>query len=190
MTLTFSVSIIKHINVSASQLTIIKAGFVVFSEFGKSKASLSNIAKLANVSKPLLFHHFGSKEKLYKACLQFANQQLASLKKQAQQSHSFIQLLKDIQVAKFNLEKTYPGIFKFALLEQTQLPSIPPTPFMKADLKRMHASVNPDQFWRMLYYLSLGYQSALHGHKEADALIKDYQQSFTMLETLVFAKED
>lgn len=190
MTLTFSVSILKSMEVSNRKLSIIKAGFVVFSELGKSKASMSNIAKLANVSKPLLFHHFGNKEKLYKACLHFANQQLLGLKKPTLQNQSFIQVLKDIQVAKFTLEKTYPGIFKFALLEQTKIPDIPPTPFTPEDLKRMKKSVHPDQFWKLLYYLSLGYQSALHGHKEADELIKDYQQSFAILEAFVFAKED
>lgn len=181
---------IMYMKVSDSQLSIIKAGFVVFGEFGKSKASMSNIAKVAQVSKPLLFHHFGTKDKLYKACLNFANLQLMNLKKPVLQNQSFIQTLKEIQVAKFNLEKTYPGIFKFAILEQPQLPPIPPTPFTKVDIKRMHPSVNPDQFWRTLYYLTLGYQSALFGHKAADALIKDYQQSFEMLETIVFPKEE
>ncbi len=173
-----------------SQHLIIKAGFLVFGEYGKVKASMANIAKIANVSKPLLFHHFGNKEKLYKACLKFANLQLSNLKKSSDKHQSYLQILKDIQVAKFNLEKSYPGIFKFILLEQTQLPDIPPTPFSSIDRQRMKPSINPDQFWRMLYFLTLGYQSALDGNKQADELIQDYQQSFAMLERLVISREE
>ena len=177
-------------NITQSQLNIIKAGLIVFSQLGKSKASMARIANIAKVSKPLLFHHFGSKEKLYKACLQFTNEQLQNLKQSTSSSHSFILMLKEIQIAKFNLETTYPGIFKFALLEQGKIPPIPPTPFTTHDLKRMKKSINPNQFWRMLYYLSLGYQAALDHQEQADGLIQDYQQTFEMIENLVFAKEE
>lgn len=176
--------------VSPSQLSIIKAGFKVFSELGKTKASMANIAKVAGVSKPLLFHHFGTKDKLYKTCLQFANEQLTMLKQPSLQNPSFIQTLKDIQISKFKLEKTYPGIFKFVTLEQSDVPPIPSNPFTKLDLKRMHTSVNSNQLWRVLYFLTLGYQSALQGNQKTDDLIYDYQQSFAMLETLVFPKEE
>jgi TetR/AcrR family transcriptional regulator len=173
-----------------SQISIIKAGFKVFGEHGKVKASMANIAKIAGVSKPLLFHHFGNKDKLYRGCVQYANQLLESIHRSLSQGSSIISQLKDIQIAKFDLEKNNPGIFKFILLEQTQIPTIPPTPFTKADLRKINSSINPDQYWRILYYLALGYQSALTSNKNADVLIEDYQRSFAFLEKLAIAKEE
>lgn len=173
-----------------SQISIIKAGFKVFGEHGKIKASMASIAKIAEVSKPLLFHHFGTKEKLYKGCVQYANQLLQSIHRPLSQTGSIIGQLKEIQIAKFDLEKNYPGIFTFILLEQTQIPTIPPTPFTKSDLRKLNPSINPDQYWRILYYLALGYQSALTTNNNADELIADYQRSFAFLEKLAIAKEE
>lgn len=53
----------------SKEQAILEAAIHEFSEKGFDKASTNQIAKLAQVSKGLLFHYFESKEKLYEACV-------------------------------------------------------------------------------------------------------------------------
>lgn len=171
-------------------LTIIKAGLLVFSKLGKKKASMAAIANEANVSKPLLFHHFGNKEKLYKACSDLAKHELDRLRNEAPKNGSFFNILKQLQVKKFNLESQYPGIFKFYMLETRYQPVMPENPWQDLAHREFHPRVNANQLWHLLYYLSLGYQHASETEADLQSLIQDFQASFTLLESLVLKKED
>ena len=59
------------------ELSILDAAVDVFGRYGYAGASLSMIAAAASVSKTLVLHHFGSKEKLYVACADRAGRNLA-----------------------------------------------------------------------------------------------------------------
>jgi AcrR family transcriptional regulator len=177
-------------NISFTQERIIKASLVVFSQFGKAKSSMAMIAKIAKVSKPLLFHHFGNKDKLYRECQQFTLDKLSTLKHDAIRNQDMMANLKHIQLLKLNLEKTYPGIFKFFNLGQPTIPSIPPSPFTSKDKNRFKKGVSSETFWRLLYYLTIGYHQAMQSETQVPSLIQDFQESFAMLETLAIHKED
>jgi TetR/AcrR family transcriptional regulator len=177
-------------DISLTQERIIKASLVVFSQFGKAKSSMAMIAKKAKVSKPLLFHHFGNKEKLYRDCHQFTLDRLSTLKQDAGRYEEMMANLKHIQLLKLTLEKSYPGIFKFFSLDQPSVPAIPPSPFTTKDKSRFKKGVSSDSFWRLLYYLTMGYHQALQGEANVATLIQDFQESFALLETLAIHKED
>ena len=177
-------------DISLTQERIIKASLFVFSQYGKAKSSMAMIAKKAKVSKPLLFHHFGNKEKLYRDCHQFTLDRLSTLKQEAGRYEEMMANLKHIQLLKLTLEKSYPGIFKFFSLDQPSVPSIPPSPFTTKDKSRFKKGVSSDSFWRLLYYLTMGYHQALEGEANVATLIQDFQESFALLETLAIHKED
>jgi AcrR family transcriptional regulator len=177
-------------DISFTQERIIKASLVVFSQFGKAKSSMAMIAKKAKVSKPLLFHHFGNKDKLYRECQQFTLDKLSTLKHDAIRDQDMMANLKHIQLLKLNLEKTYPGIFKFFSLDHSTLPNIPPSPFTSKDKNRFKKGVSSETFWRLLYYLTMGYHQAMQSETQVTTLIQDFQESFAMLETLAIQKED
>jgi TetR/AcrR family transcriptional regulator len=175
---------------SVTQERIIKTSVMVFAHFGKAKSSMAMIAKKAKVSKPLLFHHFGTKEKLYRSCQQFVNEKLSTLKRDAGHDQDMMSNLKHIQLLKLNLEKSFPGIFKFFSLDQPFVPAIPPSPFTSKDKSRFKKGVSPETFWRLLYYLTIGYHQVMQGETPVASLIQDFQESFLMLETLAIHKED
>ena len=177
-------------NKSFTQERIIKASLVVFSQFGKAKSSMAMIAKKAKVSKPLLFHHFGNKDKLYRECQQFTLDKLTALKHDSGRNQDMMANLRHIQLLKLNLENSYPGIFKFFSLDQPTIPTIPPSPFTPKDKSRFKKGVSSETFWRLLYYLTMGYHQALQSETQVASLIQDFQESFAMLETLAIHKED
>jgi TetR/AcrR family transcriptional regulator len=180
----------RRVEISLTREKIIKASLVVFSHFGKAKSSMAMIAKKADVSKPLLFHHFGNKDKLYRSCQQFTIDKLSTIKTDANQHQNVMTNLKHIQLVKLKLEKSYPGIFKFFSLDQPTLPALPPSPFTGKDMTRFKKGVSSETFWRLLYYLTMGYHQALQHESEVMTLIQDFQESFTMLEKLAIHKED
>lgn len=47
------------------QINIIEAGFLCFGKMGYKKASASDIASAAGISKGMIFHYFGSKKAMY-----------------------------------------------------------------------------------------------------------------------------
>jgi len=59
----------------AHKTDILKAAIAVFGREGYEAATTKEIAKQANVSKGLLFHHFTNKEKLYITCQQYVLEQ-------------------------------------------------------------------------------------------------------------------
>jgi TetR/AcrR family transcriptional regulator len=66
--------------VSASgEQGILEAAEILFAEKGFDAVSMSAIAKLANTSKPNIYHHFKNKDELYLAIIKTAVQRASSL---------------------------------------------------------------------------------------------------------------
>lgn len=60
----------KRLDPAKTRETILAAALDAFAEKGFDGASIADIASLAQVPKSLLQYHFGSKEELWKACLE------------------------------------------------------------------------------------------------------------------------
>jgi len=64
---------------SSGELAILEAAETLFAEKGFDAASMSAIAKLANTSKPNIYHHFKNKNELYLAVMKTAVQRSSVL---------------------------------------------------------------------------------------------------------------
>ena len=175
---------------STKQETILKSAIHIFALYGKSKASMATIAKNANVSKPLLFHHYQSKETLYKKSYMYILEQFQILKKQLHPTESFIEALPNILEGKLALESKIPGIYQFYELEHPTSPTLPPHPFTPTDLKRFKKGISVDQFWKTLFYMTIGFEHALVSRKDTTLLFHEFETVYAFLLSLIIQKED
>jgi AcrR family transcriptional regulator len=169
-----------------TQQSIINAAVKIFAELKYEKASMGDIAKAANVSKPLLFHYYQSKRILYQACITFAQTQTQLLMKSLKHHDHTFKMIQDITKAKLRLSNQYPGILK--LLNEAsrdKQPSQPPSPFQPQDLALFKANVSPKVLWNLLYFLSLGLSQAYVHEKDTEAFFQNFDDIFKMLSKLV-----
>lgn len=59
------------------QERIIEAGFHCFGKMGYKKASVQDIAKIAGISKGMIFHYFGSKKDMYLYLIQISSAEIS-----------------------------------------------------------------------------------------------------------------
>src|SRR5210317_536627 len=64
---------------SSGEKAILEAAEILFAEKGFAAVSMSAIAKLANTSKPNIYHHFKNKNELYFAIMEAAVQRATDL---------------------------------------------------------------------------------------------------------------
>lgn len=151
---------------------------------------MAMIAHHAGVSKPLLFHHFGTKEKLYKACLAFIEAKLKTLLSEDHTNTPFIDRVEAMGFAKLTLEKKYPGIFKFYSIHLNTLPKIPPNPMTKTDKQLLKKGVAADSLWKLLYYLSLGFQSSITQQDQSEEIFIEFQNIFSLIKSFMFNSKE
>lgn len=172
-----------------TKTAIIKAAIFMFAKHGKKQATMAEIANRAKVSKTLLFHHFQSKQNLFEKTRQWVIDQFDKLRVVAtQQKHPFA-AMESVQLAKMDLEKQCPGIFKFYMLLNPLTLKVPKMPANFADHPSMKATINPTQLWHVFYYLSLGYQQAFEHSDDLNFLFQDFQKSYALIKHLVMEKE-
>ncbi len=94
---------------------MINAALRAFAEHGYYHASTDEIVKLANISKGLLFHYFGSKIGLYAFLYDYATRFVTlELTANVEKSETdFFELFKEIVAAKAAAMTQYPYIFLF-----------------------------------------------------------------------------
>jgi AcrR family transcriptional regulator len=172
-----------------TQQTIINAAVQIFANFKYEKASMGDIAKLAKVSKPLLFHYYNSKRSLHQACMTFAQTQTQVLMKTLKhQDHTF-KAIQDITKAKLRLSTQYPGILKL-LNEASKNKQLaqPPLPFQRQDIAMFKPNISPKVLWDLLYFLSLGLSQAYVHEKDTETFFQTFDDIFKMLTTLVMKR--
>lgn len=99
------------------QLTIINAGYKVFSQNSYKKSPMNNIAAEAGISKSLLFHYFYNKKELYlflaKNAMDATQQYLTE--SNCYEQTDFFEILTQGIKAKIHMMKQYPNLTSFAL---------------------------------------------------------------------------
>lgn len=93
------------------RLAVITAGFNGFAKSGYDKASMSEIAEAAGISKALLFHYFGTKKNLYFYLFQFACGELA--KGLIEGGEDFFECLLIGMRQKIDVMKAFPKMTEF-----------------------------------------------------------------------------
>ncbi|PZF87332.1 TetR family transcriptional regulator [Listeria ivanovii] len=94
------------------RLQILEAAMEEFTEKGYQAASTNQICAKAGVSKGLIFHYFGSKEKLYIAAVSYAVD-FATQKVSAQQEEwkDFVEIAIWSTKQKLDFNRNYPTVF-------------------------------------------------------------------------------
>ncbi|RYL93377.1 TetR/AcrR family transcriptional regulator [Sporolactobacillus sp. THM7-4] len=141
--------------VLSKEETILNAAIREFAEKGFEQASTNHVAQLANTSKGLIFHYFGSKENLYEACVRHAiNFTLKELDYENWPVTSH--LIRDLRVyseKELQFMKEHPDIYRLIVEAVTH----PPEPLAErmiewyADMK----SLSSEYFSKMVNRLDL-----------------------------------
>ncbi|MGO1470705.1 MAG: TetR/AcrR family transcriptional regulator [Tissierella sp.] len=97
---------------------IINSAMKEFSTNTFAKASTNVIVENAEISKGLLFHYFGTKNKLYNYleyfCIKVISDEI--IEKLDWNQKDFFLRLKEISIIKFSLLEKYPYLFDFAII--------------------------------------------------------------------------
>lgn len=93
------------------QRAILNAGFYAFSRNGYQKASMNDVAREAGISKPSLFHYFGTKKDFYLFLFHFACHLVREEMKEG--SEDFFDCLWLAMKIKAKILGMYPGIHAF-----------------------------------------------------------------------------
>lgn len=169
---------------------ILKTALHLFSIHGKDKTSMHAIATKANVSKPLLFNYFQTKEALYQEVLLLSHHVLSTLKDNSNDKKThFIDRFLDVQRQKLNLEAAFPGLLKFSLLDA----SIPVTPsaypFTEADLKSLKPNIDGQTLFKQIYLISLGHVTLLEKGAPLASVASSFQEAMTFIKALSLKEE-
>jgi AcrR family transcriptional regulator len=106
----------KFLNLRAEkQDAVIDAALVVFGRNGYKKASVSDIAAAAGISKAMVFHYFGSKKNMYlyltKYCVEYLMNKLET--EYARNETDFFKRVQLFAQIKSSAMKKHPSIFYF-----------------------------------------------------------------------------
>jgi AcrR family transcriptional regulator len=157
------------------QHRIIDAALCSFGKNGYKKASAADIAAAAGISKPMVFHYFGSKKNLYLYLLNFCGNKLAGgvMSKFDKSETDFFKVIRHASEIKASLLKEYPDIMLF--IESMYFEADPEVEpeikkvmlrgkgeydigqfFENVDYSRFKEGVNPALVMKLLVYFSEG----------------------------------
>ena len=124
--------------------TVLKAALVVFAREGFFKAKLRDIAALAGTTHSLIRHHFGSKDDLWKAVVDYGLQlHEDSLLKilTLRESANPVELFKDFIATYISVVAKHPELSKILLHDNSR--TSPHLDYLIERQKRLHAVIEP-----------------------------------------------
>ena len=96
------------------RLSILSAGILCFGRNGYEKTSISDIAKKAGISKPAVFHYFGTKQDLFLYLIKYVRKKLEAVLIEGTEDYfESLELYLKIQ---FQLISKHPGMYEFMRL--------------------------------------------------------------------------
>ncbi len=200
----------KFLSLSAEkQNTIIDAALTCFGANGYKKASVSDIASVAGVSKALIFHYFGSKKSLYLYLIElcgniFMNEIDEKLDNTDTDFFDRIKITSDIEVS---LMKRHPAFLSFlssiyfendeevksdikAILKKTEAFRDRVT-LDGIDTSKFKDNIDLKLVMQMLTWIGDGYtaQSSKNAETDYDALLKELYNCLDMLKNNFYKEE-
>ncbi len=130
----------------AKRSRIINSALEEFSRYGYSNTSTNNIVEHADISKGLLYHYFGSKEKLYDVLKEFAVEMaFKNVVDEINWNESDIyKRVKQYYEIKINIAKQYPYVFHFIRTLRYEMG--------EAELDKYIAAISPTLYKNLLTY--------------------------------------
>lgn len=189
------------------RLAIINAGLEVFSKYGYKHALTDDIAAKAGISKGLLFYYFQNKLELYRYLAEYsakiALEQLEQLN--IIDGVDFFEAIKLAVEAKTKMLEKYPYLYGFSIRYYQSRKELVDDSYEKlfedilasydlisrSDTTSFKENVDPQEVWKIIYWMSEGYMSAFKDLKNID-IEKVKNEYFRYLDILKenFYRED
>ncbi len=190
------------------QQPVIEAALKCFGKHGYKKASMGDIAKSSGVSKPMLFHYFGTKRDLYLYLSEYVRTVMVDAYKR-NKIDVCDDLFERITVAsrmKMGILEKYPDLLKFiiSMFEETDEEVIDITKKImpeaqqfsydlvvkKEDAVKFKESVDIDAVMRLMFLMAEGYAHEMSdGRCDLGKITEELEKTMQMLKNNLYKEE-
>ncbi|MBE5994110.1 MAG: TetR/AcrR family transcriptional regulator [Paenibacillaceae bacterium] len=190
------------------QQPVIEAALKCFGKHGYKKASMGDIAKSSGVSKPMLFHYFGTKRDLYLYLSEYVRTVMVDAYKR-NKIDVCDDLFERITVAsrmKMGILEKYPDLLKFiiSMFEETDEEVIDITKKImpeaqqfsydlvvkKEDAVKFKESVDIDAVMRLMFLMAEGYAHEMSdGRCDLGKITEELEKTVQMLKNNLYKEE-
>lgn len=188
---------------------IIDAGLQIFGKMGYKKASVSDIATAAGISKAMIFHYFGSKKTMYLYLLQYTFDLIVHAIGSGTDptvTDFFDRIIQGTHV-KLSVIRRHPALISFAtsFYYETDPQVAAELSVIRAqgdswrgsfvltdvDRSKFKASVQPELVLNILVKYAEGYVSSIPLSKpeDVDALLHEFTEALTMMRNNFYKEE-
>ncbi|WP_024347908.1 TetR/AcrR family transcriptional regulator [Lacrimispora indolis] len=190
------------------QQPIIEAALKCFGRHGYKKASMGDIAQNSGVSKPMLFHYFGTKRDLYLYLSEYVRTVMIDAYKRSE-INAYDDLFERIIAAsrmKMGILEKYPNILKFiiSMFEETDdavtdiTKKIMPESqrfsydlvLKKEDAVKFKEGVNIDEVMRLMFLMAEGYAHEISDERcGLGEITEEMERIMNMLKSNLYKEE-
>lgn len=190
------------------QQPIIEAALKCFGRHGYKKASMGDIAQNSGVSKPMLFHYFGTKRDLYLYLSEYVRTVMIDAYKRSE-INAYDDLFERIIAAsrmKMGILEKYPDILKFiiSMFEETDdavtdiTKKIMPESqrfsydlvLKKEDAVKFKEGVNIDEVMRLMFLMAEGYAHEMSDERcGLGEITEEMERIMNMLKSNLYKEE-
>lgn len=190
------------------QQPVIEAALKCFGKHGYKKASMGDIAKSSGVSKPMLFHYFGTKRDLYLYLSEYVRTVMVDAYKR-NKIDVCDDLFERITVAsrmKMGILEKYPDLLKFiiSMFEETDEEVIDITKKImpeaqqfsydlvvkKEDAVKFKESVDIDAVMRLMFLMAEGFAHEMSdGRCDLGKITEELEKTMQMLKNNLYKEE-
>ncbi|MBE7721957.1 TetR/AcrR family transcriptional regulator [Lacrimispora indolis] len=190
------------------QQPIIEAALKCFGRHGYKKASMGDIAQNSGVSKPMLFHYFGTKRDLYLYLSEYVRTVMIDAYKRSE-INAYDDLFERIIAAsrmKMGILEKYPNILKFiiSMFEETDdavtdiTKKIMPESqrfsydlvLKKEDAVKFKEGVNIDEVMRLMFLMAEGYAHEMSDERcGLGEITEEMERIMNMLKSNLYKEE-
>ncbi|MBE6906446.1 MAG: TetR/AcrR family transcriptional regulator [Ruminococcaceae bacterium] len=190
------------------QLPMIDAALKCFGKYGYKKASMKDIAQNSGVSKPMLFHYFGTKKELYRFLTEYArNVMLDGYKRDEIDSYDdFFERLIVASEMKMGILEKYPHLSQFivSMFKETDSEVAEITNLMMpdaqkfsynlvvkdGDMKKFKKGVDINMLMRLIFLMAEGYAYEVSGgNSDFSNVSEELKNMMRMLKNNLYREE-
>lgn len=190
------------------QQPIIEAALKCFGKHGYKKASMGDIAQNSGVSKPMLFHYFGTKRDLYLYLSEYVRTVMLDAYKRSEinsYDDLFERIITDSRM-KMGILERYPNILKFiiSMFDETDdavtdiTKKIMPESqrfsydlvLKKDDAVKFKEGVNIDEVMRLMFLMAEGYAHEMSDERcSLGEITEEMERIMNMLKSNLYKEE-
>ncbi|GHU71815.1 TetR family transcriptional regulator [Clostridia bacterium] len=184
------------------QQAVLNAGFVCFARDGYKKTAMSEIAAMAGVSKPSLFHYFGTKRDFYIYLFHFSCEAIGS--EITAGSDDFFECFTLATEIKMRAIEKYSGMYEFliaAVRESGELlfdllrdanaqvvANGVKTLYANVNWAKLKDGVSPQDAISLVNWMSEGYLRE-NNHYSKDVIFAGIQRYLELIKTAIYREE-